>query len=102
LGGALADIPLCSAGVPQVLLPAWADCYDFANRVELLRVGRWANKKAKPRWRHLELSTALREVLIGLQAEEIRKNARCLAERFPENVGRDRAATELLDEMNGV
>ncbi|KAF4499123.1 UDP-glycosyltransferase 84B2 [Fusarium agapanthi] len=30
---------LCS-GIPQALLPAWTDCYDFANRVELLGIGR--------------------------------------------------------------
>jgi hypothetical protein len=65
-------------------------------------VGRWANKKAKPRWSHLELSTALREVLIGSQAEEIRRNAMSFADKFPENVGRDRAASEILQELNKV
>jgi UDP:flavonoid glycosyltransferase YjiC (YdhE family) len=102
LGSTLANSSLRSAGIPQILLPAWADCYDFANRVELLQVGRRANKKAKPRWSHLELSASLREVLIGPQAEEIRKNATRLAEKFPENEGRNRAAAEILDTMNKV
>jgi UDP:flavonoid glycosyltransferase YjiC (YdhE family) len=97
-----ANISPRSAGVPQALLPAWADCYDFANRVELLRVGCWANKKAKPRWSHAELSAALREVIICPKAEEMRRNARSLAEKFPESMGRERAAAEILSEMNKV
>jgi UDP:flavonoid glycosyltransferase YjiC (YdhE family) len=79
-----------------VLLPAWSDCYDFANRVELLGVGRWANKEAKPRWSQKELSTALREVILSPDSEQMREKVKKLSKLFPENIGRDRAAAEIL------
>jgi UDP:flavonoid glycosyltransferase YjiC (YdhE family) len=85
-----------SAGVPQVLLPAWTDCYDFANRVELLGVGRWANKKAKPRWKEDELSDAIIETLFGTESAQMKKTAREVASRHPEWKGRHKAAKEIL------
>ena len=33
-------------GVPQICLPPWFDCYDFAQKAEWLGIGRWANKKS--------------------------------------------------------
>lgn len=71
------EIPLLSAnqvfsaGIPQVLLPAWTDCYDFANRVELLGIGRWGNKKVKPRWTEDELSEAILATLFGPESLNI-------------------------------
>ncbi|KAF4439570.1 UDP-glycosyltransferase 84B2 [Fusarium austroafricanum] len=86
---------LCS-GVPQALLPAWTDCYDFANRAELLGIGRWANKMAKPRWTEDELTDALVDILFGPNSEHILKAAKELASRHPEWEGRQRAAQEIL------
>ncbi|KAK4034463.1 hypothetical protein C8A01DRAFT_49169 [Parachaetomium inaequale] len=83
-----------SGGV--VLLPPWSDCYDFANRVEMLGIGRWANKEAKPRWKRDELATCLEDVLFGPEADKIREKARELAMRHPESAGRERAACEIL------
>jgi UDP:flavonoid glycosyltransferase YjiC (YdhE family) len=85
-----------SAGVPQVLLPPWSDCYDFGNRVEMLGIGRWANKQAKPRWEQLELANSINEVLFGPEAGQIKKRAVELAERHPEFSGRERAAEEII------
>ena len=85
-----------SAGVPQVLLPPWSDCYDFGNRVEMLGIGRWANKQAKPRWEQWELANCINEVLFGPEAGQIRKRAVELAERHPEFSGRERAAEEIM------
>lgn len=88
---------LCySAGIPHVLLPVWMDCFDFGNRVELLGIGRWASKKATPRWKRHELASSLQEVLFGEQAEAIRDKARALGKAHPEHAGRDNAARELL------
>ena len=84
------------AGIPQVLLPPWSDCYDFANRVEMLGIGRWANKEAKPRWRRDELAACLEDVLFGPRAEGIRVKAVELAMRHPEYAGREKAAHEIL------
>ena len=43
-GGANSWFEALRHGVPQVLLPAWYDCYDDAKRTEVLGVGVWANK----------------------------------------------------------
>jgi UDP:flavonoid glycosyltransferase YjiC (YdhE family) len=85
-----------SAGIPQVLLTPWSDCYDFANRVEMLGIGRWASKEAKPRWRRDELATCLEDVLFGPKADEIRMKAREMAMRHPESAGREKAACTVL------
>ena len=87
---------ICSAGIPQVLLPAWTDCYDFANRVELLGIGRWGNKKAKPRWSEDELSEAILATLFGPESLDIQKTAREVASRHPEWEGRQKAADGIL------
>jgi UDP:flavonoid glycosyltransferase YjiC (YdhE family) len=87
----------CSAGVPQLVLPGWADCYDFANRVELIGIGRWGNKKAKPRWQKDELYQTLAQVIFGAQAEEIKLQAKRFAQKYAEGDGRRFAAEVLLD-----
>ncbi|KAJ3543981.1 hypothetical protein NM208_g3289 [Fusarium decemcellulare] len=89
---------LC-AGVPQVVLPAWADCYDFANRAELLGIGRWANKNAKPRWSKDELAASLVDVILGPSSEKILLRAQELGQKYPEDVGRRKAAEVLLDTL---
>ncbi|KAH6619561.1 hypothetical protein B0J18DRAFT_434421 [Chaetomium sp. MPI-SDFR-AT-0129] len=95
-GGANSFYEALCAGIPQVLLPPWSDCYDFANRVEMLGIGRWANKAAKPRWRRDELAACLEDVLFGPEAARIRERARELAVRHPESAGREKAAGEIL------
>lgn len=88
---------MISSGIPQALLPAWTDCYDFANRVELLGIGRWANKEAKPRWKEDELAGALLEILFGPESAGMRKRAGEIASSHPEWKGRQMAAQEILD-----
>ncbi|KAG5803554.1 hypothetical protein H9Q74_011965 [Fusarium xylarioides] len=87
---------LCSS-IPQALLPAWTDCYDFANHVELLGIGRWANKEAKPRWKEDELARALLEILFGPESAGMRMRAEEIASRHPEWEGRQMAAQEILN-----
>ncbi|KAH7141968.1 hypothetical protein EDB81DRAFT_948234 [Dactylonectria macrodidyma] len=98
-GGASSFNEALCTGVPQVVLPAWADCYDFANRAELLGIGRWANKKAKPRWKRDELAAALVEVILGPSSERIRARAEELSQKYPEDRGRKKAAEVLLDTL---
>ncbi|KAM5347382.1 hypothetical protein ACJ41O_010387 [Fusarium nematophilum] len=95
-GGASSFNEALCAGVPQVVLPAWADCYDFANRAELLGVGRWANKGAKPRWKKDELGACLVDVVLGPESEKIRLRAKELGKKYPEEGGRKKAAEVLL------
>ncbi|KAF5621527.1 UDP-glycosyltransferase 84B2 [Fusarium tjaetaba] len=72
------------------------NCYDFANRVELLGIGRWANKQAKPRWEEDELAGALLEVLFGSESAGMRVKAEEVASRHPQWKGRQRATQEIL------
>ncbi|KAK2674914.1 UDP-glucuronosyl/UDP-glucosyltransferase [Fusarium oxysporum f. sp. vasinfectum] len=75
-GGANSFYEALCSGIPQALLPAWTDCYDFANRVELLGIGLWANKEAKPRWQEDELAEALLEILFGPESAGDAKEGR--------------------------
>ncbi|KAF3764598.1 family 1 glycosyltransferase [Cryphonectria parasitica EP155] len=99
-GGANSHHEALAAGVPQVVLPSWIDCYDFGNRVELNGVGIRANKTAAPRWARAELGTALKDILIGEKAVAFRENAKKLAEKHPEHAGRTKAADVILDILN--
>ncbi|EXK82796.1 hypothetical protein FOQG_12910 [Fusarium oxysporum f. sp. raphani 54005] len=96
-GGANSFYEALCSGIPQALLPAWTDCYDFANRVELLGIGLWANKEAKPRWQEDELAEALLEILFGPESAGMRKRAEEGVSRHPEWEGRQMAAQEILN-----
>ncbi|KAK2473807.1 hypothetical protein H9L39_13767 [Fusarium oxysporum f. sp. albedinis] len=96
-GGANSFYEALCSGIPQALLPAWTDCYDFANRVELLGIGLWANKEAKPRRQEDELAEALLEILFGPESAGMRKRAEEGASRHPEWEGRQMAAQEILN-----
>ncbi|KAH8881786.1 UDP-Glycosyltransferase/glycogen phosphorylase [Thozetella sp. PMI_491] len=62
-GGANTYFECCRTGVPQVVLPAWWDTYEYAARVEYLGIGRFANKQSAPRASAPELEEALIHVL---------------------------------------
>lgn len=95
-GGANSHHEAIAAGVPQVLVPGWIDCYDFGNRVELNGVGVWANKGAAPRWERVELGDALKRVLVT-ERDGFRERARVVGGKHPEHAGRDKAAGIILD-----
>lgn len=88
------------AGVPQVILPQWTDCYDYAERVELHGIGLHGSRTYKPRWHADETSAAILSVLYGPQALEMKQNARRMAElcRTKGN-GADNAATFVLQRL---
>ncbi|KAF5710935.1 UDP-glycosyltransferase 84B2 [Fusarium mundagurra] len=96
-GGANSFYEALCSGIPQALLPAWTDCYDFANRVELLGIGRWANQQARPRWKEDELADALLEILFGPESTGMRKRTEEIASRHPDWKGRQMASQEILD-----
>jgi hypothetical protein len=62
-----------------VVLPQWTDCYDYAQRVELLGIGRLGNRKVKPLWDAKELGDVLSDVLFGKSADSIQRKANALA-----------------------
>ncbi|KAK5999129.1 Glycosyltransferase sdnJ [Cladobotryum mycophilum] len=84
-GGANSYNEAIIAGVPHVVLPQWTDCYDYANRVEMLGIGRWGSKQAKPRWTARELSREILDVLVGRKSESMKQKAQKLAEVCQQN-----------------
>ncbi len=99
-GGANSFLEAVAAGKPQIILPAWMDCYDFANRVEFLGLGGWAHKRTTLRVEAADLSAAFVEVLLGPRAAEIKANARRLGALCNEVPGRFAADKAILTEMD--
>lgn len=96
-GGANSHHEALVAGLPQVMLPGWIDCYDYANRAELNGYGIRANKTAAPRWNRAEFGAALKEVIVGERAAMFAENAAKLAARHPAAAGRDKAAKAIME-----
>ncbi|KAK4098901.1 glycosyltransferase family 1 protein [Parathielavia hyrcaniae] len=101
-GGANSVHEAIHAGVPQVLVPSWADCYDYGVRVEYLGVGRWGNRQAAPVWSTSELGPILVDVVMGPNADTVRTRAKELAALCSKTPGADVAAKAILDEMAGA
>ncbi|WVW78290.1 hypothetical protein I302_100244 [Kwoniella bestiolae CBS 10118] len=97
------------AGVPQVILPAWADCYDFTARLKYFGIGAWGNPTASPGCSEPELTKALLQV-VGRTPDD--KAARVMREKAKEMgrvvskdytlEGRDVAADHIWGEMQKV
>lgn len=85
--------------MPQVLLPSWADCYDFSVRVEYLGIGRWGNKQGMPRWTAAELGPILVDVVMGPDADAVRAKAKELAALCAATPGATVAAKAILAEL---
>jgi UDP:flavonoid glycosyltransferase YjiC (YdhE family) len=80
-----------------VVLPPWLDCYDFASRVELLGLGRWGIRQARPRWKADELGEALVDVVVE-RRDKFASSCKELAEICRNEMGgRTAAAREVLD-----
>ncbi|KAL4968609.1 uncharacterized protein BDV14DRAFT_187709 [Aspergillus stella-maris] len=80
------------AGVPQIVLPVWFDTYDYASRVEYLKIGVWASKKSAPGINAPELGKAFLRVLNGDQSPTMRQEARVIASKLLSSEGRVVAA----------
>lgn len=98
-GGANSFLEAAAAGVPQVVLPVWIDCFDYANRAELLGVGLWGNRGARPRCVAEELGPVLVEAVFGAGAAERRRRAGELARVCARDPGRMVAARAILGEI---
>ncbi|KAK2051474.1 family 1 glycosyltransferase [Colletotrichum caudatum] len=99
-GGANSFWEALSAGVPQVVLPVWADTYDFAHRAEFLGIGKFGNRKSAPMHETIELGAALQQVIIGERAKGFQERAQHIAAlRLERGEGRDVAARYILKEL---
>jgi UDP:flavonoid glycosyltransferase YjiC (YdhE family) len=83
-----------------VPLPAWLDCYDFANRAEVLGIGRWGSRKAAPKCTARELGPVVVDVVFGPNAQSMRTKAKELAALCNKSPGATVAAAAILDEID--
>ncbi|CAH0034102.1 unnamed protein product [Clonostachys rhizophaga] len=96
-GGANSFYEAVCAGVPQVIVPCWLDTYDFANRAELLGIGRWGSPKGCPRWTESEFAPILVDVAIE-NNEKYNARSRQIAEICSrDGGGRVTAARKILE-----
>ncbi|KAK1966896.1 family 1 glycosyltransferase [Colletotrichum sublineola] len=101
-GGANSFWEALSAGVPQVVLPVWADTYDFAHRAEFLGIGKFGNRKSAPKHKTRELVAALQQVVVGERARVFQEKAKHIARlRLDKGEGRDVAAEHILRKISG-
>ncbi|KAJ4405281.1 hypothetical protein N0V82_010343 [Gnomoniopsis sp. IMI 355080] len=100
-GGANSYFEAIAAGVPQVVLPPWIDCYGYACLAEQCGVGVWACKDQKPAgsWDAGDLGNAiLRVVDGGKESVAMRNKAKGLSEEVAtRGRGRDIAAEVIAD-----
>ncbi|WWC65399.1 uncharacterized protein I303_108017 [Kwoniella dejecticola CBS 10117] len=95
-----------ATGTPQVLMPAWVDCYDFAGRVQWLGNGVWGNKGYAPDINQAQFTKSLFKVVgktpEDAEAIQMRDRAKELANIVTENgtkQGSVVAAEHIWDEL---
>ncbi|OHF03134.1 hypothetical protein CORC01_01518 [Colletotrichum orchidophilum] len=94
-GGANCYHEAIDTGVPQLILPAWLDLYNYAARVEAIDIGVWGNKQSAPGFSLDELSSAFLKLVDGGSASLLmRENAEKIR-RTITRPGRDVAADEI-------
>ncbi|KAK2868065.1 hypothetical protein FQN49_003200, partial [Arthroderma sp. PD_2] len=85
-------------GVPHVVLPSWTDCYEYAQRVEYLGIGRVGARKKVPQVEARELSRELLSVLDGEESQSMKHRAQELAAICKERGdGADAVAHKMLE-----
>ncbi|KAK9320287.1 glycosyltransferase family 1 protein [Lipomyces orientalis] len=95
-GGAGCFHDSIEGGVPQVILPQWADLYDFAQLAESLDIGMWACRETSPDWTAECIERALLHVTKDSVASvSMAKKAASIGSRARKSVGRDIAAREI-------
>ena len=83
-------------GVPQVILPQWADLYDYAQLVENLNIGVWGCRATSPDWTAECIQQAILFVLEDSPtSSSMTRNAASFRELTRKSVGRDVAAREV-------
>ncbi|KIL95735.1 hypothetical protein FAVG1_00473 [Fusarium avenaceum] len=98
-GGANCYNEAVYAGVPQIVMPLWADLYNYAVLVESIGIGVWACPKTSPNWAVDELAQAILKVVDGGKASLLMRNkARELGDRIQASEkGHDIAARKVAE-----
>ncbi|KAI0799053.1 hypothetical protein GGR55DRAFT_684348 [Xylaria sp. FL0064] len=95
-GGANCYHEAIAAGIPQVVLPMWLDCYNYAQLAEDIGVGVYANRVSAPNWTVEGLRDSFLKVLEGEEeGRHIREKAARLGEIARRDPGRYVAAREI-------
>ncbi|KAK5632752.1 hypothetical protein RRF57_008466 [Xylaria bambusicola] len=95
-GGANCYHEAIAAGVPQVVLPAWLDCYNYAQLAEDIGVGVYANRDSAPYWTVDGLRDSFFRVLDGKEeSRQMKEKAERLGETARKDPGRYVAAREI-------
>lgn len=83
-----------SSGVPQIILPQWANLYGFAALAETIGVGVWACRQTNPGWTVDSLTQITLKLVDGSEASiSMRETARQLGATVrSRGKGRDIAA----------
>ncbi|RYC84558.1 hypothetical protein BFJ63_vAg12590 [Fusarium oxysporum f. sp. narcissi] len=85
-----------AAGVTQVILPLWADLYNYAALAETSGIGVWGCKDSTPNWMSECLSDAFMEGIDGCGESLLQRRAKWLGDRIKAGKkGRDVAADEI-------
>lgn len=83
------------AGVPQVVLPLWADLYNFAALAETSGIGVYGSRGTAPDWTVGGLTNAFMAVMDDQKAAGMRKKVRKLGQKAKARPGRVVAAAEI-------
>ncbi|KAK7448563.1 hypothetical protein CaCOL14_011792 [Colletotrichum acutatum] len=94
-GGANCYHEAISTGVPQLILPAWLDLYNYAARVEAIDIGVWGNRQSAPAFSLSELSSAFLKLVDGGSASLMMSQNAKKIQRSISRPGRDVAADEI-------
>lgn len=86
------------SGVPQVILGAWWDTYEYAARVEYLGIGVFANKTSAPRAQTAELQYAVSQVLSDKAIRSKASELAAVCQKHGE--GRVRARDFIVDNIH--
>ncbi|KAK7928917.1 hypothetical protein PG985_005915 [Apiospora marii] len=83
------------AGVPQVVLPLWADLYNFAALAETSGIGIYGSRGTAPGWTVEGLTNAFMTVIDDEKAAGMREKVRKLSQKAKARPGREKAAAEI-------
>ncbi|KAK8079384.1 hypothetical protein PG997_007202 [Apiospora hydei] len=83
------------AGVPQVVLPLWADLYNYAALVETSGIGIYGSRGTAPNWTVEGLTNAFLTVVDDEKAAGMREKSQKLSQKAKERPGRVVAAAEI-------
>ncbi|KAI1361827.1 hypothetical protein F5Y08DRAFT_313722 [Xylaria arbuscula] len=95
-GGANCYHEAIAAGIPQVVLPMWLDCYNYAQLAEDIGVGVYANRASAPYWTVEGLRDSFLRVLDGKkEGLKMKEKAERLGATAQKDPGRYVAAREI-------